>query len=105
VAGGARAKDWPPPGLSCPSRLVVLFENGPAAAKAKRLYPAHIAFVTAHLKSGDILAMGPSDSGGLAVFRVSNWEAARQILADEPFTKNGVLKITRHFIWTGCALK
>lgn len=106
AAGGARAKDWPPPGLSCPPHLVVLFENGPAADKGKQLYSAHIAFVTAHLKSGDILAMGPSDSGGgLAVFRVSSWEAARQILADEPFTKNGVLKITRHFTWTGCALE
>lgn len=106
AAGGARARDWPPPGLSCPAHLVVLFENGPAADKAKRLYAAHIAFVTAHLKSGDILAMGPSDSGGgLAVFGGSDWKAARQILADEPFTKNGVLKIARHFTWTGCALK
>jgi len=106
AAGGADAKDWPPPGLSCPPRLVVLFENGPAADKGKRLYSTHIAFVSAHLKSGDILAMGPSDSGGgLAVFRASNWEAAQQILADEPFTRNGVLKITRHFTWTGCALK
>lgn len=105
VAGGGRAKDWPPPGLSCPPHLVVLFESGPAADAGKRLYSAHIAFVTAHLKSGDILAMGPSDSGGgLAVFRDSGWEAASQILADEPFTKNEVLKITRHFTWTACAL-
>ncbi|MDB5582299.1 MAG: hypothetical protein JWR80_7475 [Bradyrhizobium sp.] len=106
AAGGARAEDWPPPGLSCPPHLVVLFKNGPAADKGRRLYAAHIAFVTAHLESGEILTMGPSESGGgLAVFRNPDWRAAQQTLADEPFTKNRVLKITRHFTWTGCALK
>jgi uncharacterized protein YciI len=106
AAGGAGAQDWPPPGLSCPAHLVVLFEDGPAAGKAKRLFAAHIAFVTAHLKSGDILSMGPFDGGGgLAVFRASDWEAARHILAEEPFTKNGVLKVSGHFTWTGCALE
>jgi hypothetical protein len=106
AAQAAPAEDWPPPGLSCPSHLVVLFEDGPAVDKGKLLFPAHIAFVTARLKSGDILSMGPSDSGGgMAVFRTSNWDAAGQILADEPFTKNGVLKIARHFTWTGCELK
>src|ERR1700761_871280 len=105
AAGKAPAADWPPPGLSCPPHLVVVFEDGPATGKAKPLFPAHIAFVTAHLKTGDILSMGPSDGGGgLAVFQSSDWDAARRILADEPFTKNGVLKVARHFIWTGCAL-
>jgi uncharacterized protein YciI len=83
----------------------VVFESGPAADKAKPLFPAHIAFVTAHLKTGEILLMGPSDTGGgLAVFQATSWEAARHILADEPFTKNGVLKIAQHFTWTGCTL-
>ena len=105
LTAGASAANWPPPGLSCPARTVVLFDDGPAAAKAKALFPVHIAFVTAHLKAGDLLAMGPSDGGGgLAVFRTSRWEVARQFLADEPFTKNGVLKVARHFTWTGCAV-
>ena len=84
---------------------MVVFDDGPAAAKAKSLFSAHIAFVTARLKAGEILAMGPSDTGGgLAVFQAPSWDAARKILADEPFTRNGVLKIARHFTWTGCGL-
>jgi uncharacterized protein YciI len=83
----------------------VVFESGPGLNKAQRLFPDHIAFVTAHLKTGELLSMGPSDTGGgLAVFQAAGWETARRILADEPFTKNGVLKIAQHFTWTGCTM-
>lgn len=104
LASSSRATDWPPSGLSCPARTVVIFAPGAAPEKAKELFPAHLAFVRAHLQAGDALVMGPLGAdGGLAILPGTDWSAIGRFLDDEPFTRAGVLRILRHDVWAACA--
>ena len=104
ASGASAAADWPPAGLTCPSRTVVIFGPGPSPEKASSLFATHLAFVRAHLQSGDALVMGPlGTDGGLAVLPGTDWGAIGRFLDEEPFTRAGVLRVVRHDIWAACA--
>src|ERR1017187_10366039 len=102
----AKAAGWPPPGLTCSQRTLVVFKTGPKPDQAPTLYSAHLAFIVSHLRTGDILTAGPFNEaeGGAIIFRNNDWSAVEQILAGEPFTNVGVLAIARHVVWYACEL-
>ena len=95
---------WPPPGMRCPQRTLVIFERGPNWEKAHDVFPQHISYILQQMKSGKILSSGPMEGNqtAVAVFSVAGWEEVEGILKDEPFTREGVLKIARHDVWNAC---
>ena len=101
-----KAADWPPPGLTCPQRTVVVFKSGPNPDQVASLYSAHLAFIISHLRAGTLLSAGPFSEaeGGVMIFRNKDWNAIEQILVGEPFTKGGVFAIARHMVWNACEL-
>jgi uncharacterized protein YciI len=102
----AKAADWPPLGLTCPQRTLVVFNSGSKPDQATVLYSVHLAFISSHLRAGDILTAGPFSEaeGGAIIFRNKDWSAVEQILVGEPFTKGGVFAIARHVVWNACEL-
>jgi len=96
---------WPPPGMQCPQRTLVLFERGPHWEKAAQIAPQHLAYVLQQMKSGKILAGGPMEGvqpSAAMLFAASDWSQVDAILNDEPFTREGVLKIASHDVWNAC---
>jgi uncharacterized protein YciI len=106
VSTAAKAADWPPPGLTCPQRTLVVFKPGLKSDQAAALYSAHLDFIISHLRAGDILTAGPFSEaeGGVMIFRNKDWSAVEQLLVGEPFTKGGVFAIDRHVVWNACEL-
>jgi uncharacterized protein YciI len=96
---------WPPPGMQCPQRTLVLFERGPNWEKASQVAPQHLAYILQQMKSGRVLSGGPMEGGQSAaamLFAVSDWSQVEAILNNEPFTHEGVLKIASHNVWNAC---
>jgi len=96
---------WPPPGMQCPQRTLVLFERGPNWDKASQVAPKHLAYMLQQMKSGKVLSSGPIEGGPPAaamVLAASDWSQAQAILNDEPFTHEGVVKIASHNVWNAC---
>ncbi len=95
---------WPPPGLNCPQRMLVLFEAGPNPEKSKDLFPQHVAFLLPLLKSGKIISIGPMAEGQRAagIFASSDWNEVQDLLKDEPYTQSGVMKVAEHNVWNAC---
>ena len=92
-----------PPGMRCPQRTLVIFEPGPNAEKAREIFPQHASYMLQQMKSGKILAAGPmTGDQAAALFNVTRWDEVAGILKDEPFVRNGVLKIARHDVWNAC---
>jgi len=98
-------QQWPPPGMQCPQRTLVLFERGPNWEKATQIAPQHLAYILQQMKSGKVLSGGPMEGGQPAaamLFAVSDWSQVEAILNDEPFTHQGVLKVASHNVWNAC---
>jgi len=96
---------WPPPGMQCPQRTLVLFERGPNWEKGPQIGPRHIAYVLQQMKAGKIISGGPMTGirpAAAMVFGGSDWSQVEAILNDEPFTHEGVLKIASHDVWSAC---
>jgi uncharacterized protein YciI len=106
LAGGLllAQSQWPPAGMRCPQRTLVIFERGPNWEKAQEVFPQHISYILRQMKSGKILSSGPmaDRQTAAAVFSVAEWDDVERILKDEPFTREGVLKIARHDVWNAC---
>jgi uncharacterized protein YciI len=98
-------QQWPPPGMRCPQRTLVLFERGPNWEKAATVAPRHLAYILEQMKAGKVLSGGPLEGvqpAAAMLFAVSDWSQVQAILNDEPFTHEGVLKIASHDAWNAC---
>jgi len=97
-------RPWPPPGLQCPERTMLLTELDQAnAAKMNTVYDEHLAFLLPLLKSGKIISAGPTDDGrGVLVLGTKDWAEVDAIMKKEPFTREGVMKIVSHTVWNAC---
>jgi len=96
---------WPPPGMQCLQRTLVLFDRGPHWETAPKVAAKHVAYILQQMKSGKILSGGPMEGAQPAaaiLFALSDWSQVEAILNDEPFTHEGVLKIARHDVWNAC---
>jgi uncharacterized protein YciI len=97
-------RPWPPPGMRCPERTLVITDLVQAnASKINEFYDEHIAFLVPLLKSGKIISAGPTDDGrGVLLFGTKDWTEVEAILKKEPFTREGVMKIVSHSVWKAC---
>ena len=95
---------WPPPGMNCPQRTLVLFEEGPNAGKSKDLFPQHVAYLLPLLKSGKLISVGPmaKEQSAAGIFASTDWSEIENLLKDEPYTQAGVLKVAHHSVWNAC---
>jgi len=98
-------QQWPPPGMQCSQRTLVLFERGPQWEKASQVAPQHFAYILQQMKSGKVISGGPMQGGQPAaamLFAVSDWNQVEAILDAERFTHQGVLKVASHHVWNAC---
>jgi len=98
---------FPPPGMRCPERTLVIFdvvmEN---AGKADAVYDEHIAFLRTHMKSGAIVSGGPTTDGhGVILFSGAKWAEIEELLKKEPFARDGVMKVAGHHVWRACEVE
>jgi uncharacterized protein YciI len=96
---------WPPPGMQCPQRTLVLLDRGPNWDKAPQVAPKHLTYILQQMKSGKVLSGGPMEGAQPAaamLFAASDWSQVQAILNDEPFTHDGVLEIASHNVWNAC---
>jgi uncharacterized protein YciI len=95
---------WPPPGMQCPQRTLVLFEFGANAARSADFQSEHFAYVLGLLKSGKVISAGPMADGRSAaiLFATKDWAEAEALIKREPFNREGVLKVTSHSVWNAC---
>jgi hypothetical protein len=106
MAAFAQQPAFPPPGMRCPQRTLVLFQPGPNAAKAPAVYQEHIAYVLSEMKAGRIVVAGPANEGPAAmVFASKDWAEVEPLLKKEPFTREGVMKISSHGVWNACEVE
>lgn len=96
----------PPPaeGLRCPERTLVLFDfQKENAVKAKQVHDEHFAYMVSLMKAGKVLYAGPTvDDRGVIIFAMTDWAEVEAIIKKEPFTREGVMKMTSHTVWTAC---
>ena len=105
VAVAALAQEsWPPSGMKCPERTLVLFEFAANAARAADFQKEHFAYVLELLKSGKVISAGPMADGRSAamLFATKDWAEAEEMIKREPFNREGVLKVTSHGVWNAC---
>ena len=97
-------RPFPPPGMRCPERTLVLFATQEAnAAKAVQFYNEHILWLTAQMKAGKIVTGGPTlDGRGVMIFATKEWPEIEELLKKEPFLREGVMKIASHAVWMAC---
>jgi len=95
---------WPPPGMQCPQRTLVTWETGANWDKRQQFAQAHLEYMLRQMKSGAVISAGPM--AGLpkaaGLFASSDWAQVETILKDEPFTREGVLKVAEHAVWNAC---
>ena len=95
---------WPPPGMNCPQRTLVIFEQGPSASRGGELRKEHLGYLLQLMKTGKVVSAGPMQDGRSAaiLFATASWDEVEQILKDEPYTREGVLKVSQHSVWVAC---
>jgi uncharacterized protein YciI len=103
VAAAAFAqRPWPPPGMKCPERTVVVIKITDAS-KINEFYDEHLAYLLPLMKSGKILSAGPSDDGnGVIVYSTTDWAEVESLMKKEPFTREGVTQVVSHVVWRAC---
>jgi len=73
------------------------------AEKLNRFYDEHIAFLRPLMKSGKVVAGGPTTDGrGVMLFTTTDWAEVEGILKKEPFTREGLAKLASHTVWNAC---
>lgn len=94
----------PPPGMQCPQRTLVTWETGANWDKRQQFAPAHFAYMARQMKSGAVISAGPMVGlpKATGVFASADWAQVEAILNDEPFTREGVLKVAEHAVWNAC---
>jgi len=104
IAVAALAQDHgPPPGMRCVPRTIVTY-NFVESDKLAQFRPQHMAYILSLLKSGKLLMAGPMETGQTVtgVFATSNWADIESMMKDEPFTREGLLKVASHEVWNAC---
>jgi uncharacterized protein len=63
--------------------------------------PAHREYLSRLIQQGKLMAAGPfaDDSGALFVYEAASGEAAAALVAEDPFSINGVFQSTRLKPW------
>ena len=105
TAGLLLAQGPSPPGMRCPQRTLVMWERGPNWDKARDVAPKHLAYMLQLMKSGKVLSAGPTQGtqpAAVGVFAAGDWAGVESVLKDEPFTREGVLKVASHTVWSAC---
>lgn len=94
---------WPPRGMQCPQRTLVLFEFA-NTAKSADFSQEHFAYMLELMKSGKVISAGPMADGKSAaiLFAAKDWAEVEEMIKKEPFNREGVLKVTNHSVWTAC---
>jgi uncharacterized protein YciI len=101
VALGQRT--WPPPGLWCPERTLVLYELNPEnVSRMGRFSKEHNAYLLNQMKAGRIVSAGKTDSGGAAVFVSKEWDKVEQTVKADPYIREGVARVASHTVWNAC---
>jgi len=97
-------RPWPPPGLQCPGRTLLITDLDQAnSSKINTFYDEHLAFLVPLLKSGKIISAGPTDDGrGVLIFGTKDWTEVEALMKKEPFTREGVMKVVSHTVWNAC---
>lgn len=100
----AAQRPWPPPGMRCPERTLVLFKSDPASvSKMNQFYDEHVSYMLPLMKSGKIISAGPTNDGGAVVILATrDWAEAEALLNKEPFTREGITRIASHTVWNAC---
>jgi uncharacterized protein len=95
---------WPPTGMRCPQRTLVISEFGENAANSGRFQAEHFDYMRGLMKSGKVITAGPMTDNHTAaiVFATKDWAEAEEILNKEPFHREGVLKVVKHMVWNAC---
>ena len=90
--------------MQCPQRTLVTWDLGPNWDQRMKFAPAHFEYMLRQMKSGAIISAGPmiDRPKAVAVFAAKDWVQVEAILKDEPFTREGVLKIAEHAVWSAC---
>lgn len=95
----------PPADLEIPSNLkqyivVFLVEDAAKAHDDPQMMKKHLAFIRKQVEAGKVALVGPfTDQGkiaGMFIMDVPSVEDAQKILADEPMTKAGWVKVEAH---------
>jgi uncharacterized protein YciI len=97
-------RPWPPPGMQCPQRTLVIVEMPQEnTAKIDRFYDEHIAFLLPLLKSGKVLSAGPTTDGrGAIVYASADWNEVETLMKKEPFNREGITRVVSHTVWNAC---
>lgn len=95
---------WPPAGMRCPQRTLVLSEFAENAANSAQFAAEHFAYMRGLMKSGKVISAGPMEDKHTAaiLFATKDWSEAEEILKKEPFHREHVLKVASHFVWNAC---
>ena len=97
-------RTWPtPPGMRCPNRTLVLYEIQAAnAGKMSGLFKEHLAYSLKHLRAGNIVNLGISDTGAAAVFTSTEWPEVEAIINQDPYIREQVAVVASHTVWHAC---
>jgi uncharacterized protein YciI len=104
AAAALAQRPWPPPGMTCPERTLVIYDLvQDKMPLIEKFYDEHLANLNKLMKEGKIVSSGPTDDGrGILIFAGTNWPEIEALLKKEPFTREGILKMTSHTVWRAC---
>lgn len=104
AAAALAQRPWPPPGMTCPERTLVLYDIvSEKAPLINKHYDEHVANLVELMKSGKVISAGPTDDNrGVLIFNGTDWNEIEGVLKKEPFTREGIMKITSHVVWRAC---
>jgi uncharacterized protein YciI len=94
-----------PPGMDCTLKTIVLTKAGPNLPKIQEFLPEHLKVNSEWMKSGVVLAAGPTAEqplNGLSIFNSTNPEAVRDLMKNDPFIANQVLVVEKLVPWQHC---
>lgn len=63
-----------------------------ANEKLSALRPAHVEYLQKLSMEGKVLLSGPAELGGITLYDVQSKEELEELLANDPFTKGGLVK-------------
>lgn len=93
--------------MKCPERTVVIYDVvEDKAPLIEKFYDEHLANLKELMKSGKIVSAGPTEDGrGVLIVNGTDWAEIEPMLKKEPFTREGVMKMTSHTVWRACELE
>lgn len=79
-------------------------ELGANAANAPKFAQEHFRYMLGLMKAGKVIAAGPMTDNHTAafLFAATDWAEVQKLLANEPFHREHILKLTSHYVWNAC---